>query len=243
MCPVDLDSTIYFQSILAHPMVSNTKIERAARGPGVVEIVISILLSLILGIFLGLLHLTMKPVLVVKALPADTIRGQVYFIEGTNSSGKSRQWTRKRQMLAEGGPIDIVFNQDELNAWISSVLPNMVARPGAPQESISMTTPNFRIHDDKLQFGVALKISFFGVEIPTAVQVRGHFVQSENGPQYIAEELFLGSLPFHKIPGYSGHEVQKAVWERPDIPEDVKKSLAGLSMVKIEGDALRVVRQ
>lgn len=213
------------------------------KGPGVVEIVLSVVLSLVLGGLLAVVHLTMKPVLVVKEMPADVIPGQVYFVEGTINSSKSRQWTRKRQILAEGGPIDVVFNQDELNTWLASAMPKEPAGSGAQQEAMNLKAPNIRLYDDKLQFGMALQFSLFGLEVPTAVQVRGHFVQTENGPLYVAEELFIGSLPFHKIPGYSGHEVQKVVLGRPDIPDDIKKAFTGLSLVSIEGGSLRVVRQ
>src|SRR5215217_2054823 len=106
--------------------MSSSKIDRALKGPGLFEITLGVLLSVILGIVLAALHLVFKPVEIVKAgtePPAEHDAGAVYFVEGAINSSKSRQWMRKRQMLADGAAVDVSFSEEELNAWMASVTP------------------------------------------------------------------------------------------------------------------------
>jgi len=173
-------------------MASNKKIERALNGPGPFEIILSILLSLVLGVLLAALHLVFKPVEVVKKAEEAVEVKNVYFVEGAVNSAKSRQWTRKRQMLTEGAAVDVVFNEEELNAWMATATPKPAApAPGATPAQPAMIQPeriNFRIQEGVLQVGLLGKLSAWAMSgssscrraVPLPPGLRGLFLSLRN---------------------------------------------------------------
>jgi len=100
----------------------NRKLERALYGPTIYEVTLGLLLSIALGAGLGIAFLIFKPAEVVAELPKVDERksGTVYYVAGTSDHLKGKQWMRKRQLLVDGTPGEIAFNEDDLNVWFMS---------------------------------------------------------------------------------------------------------------------------
>ncbi len=235
-------------------MASLTKTERAMRGPGFFEISLGVVLSIVLGVALAAVYLVLKPVEVVKELPKEPVIGAVYFVQGAIDSNKSRQWMRKRQMLSEGGTADIIFSEEELNAWIASVVPQAaskaksktatpdpaaVTKPEPAGPFLLLDRPNFRIRDNVLQLGLPATLNAFGVSLPLVLQTRGHFAQGANGYVFVADELYVGSLPTQRVPGLKDLIVQRMLVS-VEIPDDLRTAWSKLSLVAVEGDGLHL---
>jgi hypothetical protein len=222
-------------------MASNKKIERALKGPGLFEIIFGVILSLALGVLLAAVHLIFKPVEVVPKPPATAVAGQVYFIEGSVNSSKSRQWMRKRQMLADGASADVVFNEEELNAWMASMAPQ--AQKGAPANPDTLFTPervNFRIQNGSLQIGLLGKLNILGLNRDMVFQTRGKFVQGDNGFAFVADQLYIGSLPTHAVPNLAPLIIERVLAAQA-LPEELKATWKKLKLVAVENDSLRLV--
>ncbi len=221
-------------------MVTNKKLDRAQNGPGMVEVVFSVLLSLTLGVLLAALHLVFKPVEVVNKPPEELVAGQVYFVEGSVNSSKARQWTRKRQMLADGTSADVTFNEEELNAWMSSATSQ--AKKGADDE-MALFEPervNFRIQSGALQVGLLGKLAAAGVTRDLVFQTRGAFVEGNDGYVFDAKEFYIGSLPAHKVPGLAEFLIKRVIAAQ-ELPEDLKETWRKLKLVAVEDNVLRLV--
>jgi hypothetical protein len=224
-------------------MTSNKKIDRALNGPGPFEIILSIILSLVLGVLLAALHLVFKPVEIVKKADEAVEVKNVYFVEGAVNGTKARQWTRKRQMLAEGASADVMFNEEELNAWMASAGPKPAApATGASDGSPAMIQPeriNFRIQDGVLQVGLLGKITALGYERELVVQTRGTFEPGADGFVFVPSELYVGSLPAHALPGLMNFMI-KRLGRAQELPEDIKTTWKKLTLVAVEGNTLRL---
>jgi hypothetical protein len=222
-------------------MVSNKKMDRALNGPGMFEIVFGVILSLVLGVLLAALHLVFKPVEVAKKPPESPTPGQVYMIEGSVNSGKARQWTRKRQMLADGAAADVTFNEEELNAWMASATPQ--PQKGALESADATYIPekvNFRIQGGVLQVGLLGKVVLLGMNRDLVFHTRGTFVEGGGGYEFSAEELYVGSLPTHKVPGLTPFLIKRAMAAQA-LPEDLMATWKKLKLVAVEDDVLRLV--
>lgn len=225
-------------------MATKNKMDRALNGPGPVEIVFSVVISLVLGILIGALHLVFKPVVVVKKVEEATEVGSVYFVEGSANSSKSRQWTRKRQMLAGEGPVDVVLTEDELNAWLASAGAGVKsgAAPAAEKASAPLVQPegvNFRIQDGLMQVGAVGNLSALDFEFKLVVQTRGTFEPGANGFVFKPEEFYIGSLPAHVIPGLPAFLIKRLVASQ-ELPADLRETWSKLTLVAVEGNALRL---
>ena len=221
-------------------MTSNKKIERALNGPGWFEITLGVLLSLTLGVVLAALHLIFKPVEVAAKPPETPENGKVYFIEGSSNGNKARQWQRKRQMLADGATADVVFVEEELNAWMASA----TSKPaqGAAAAAPTMVTPekvNFRIQGGVLQVGVLNKVTVMGLTLDLVVQTRGKFVPGDGGFRFTADEFYIGSLPAHMVPGLVPL-IMERIMAAQELPEDLKTTWSKLKLVAVEDNSLHL---
>lgn len=225
-------------------MASNKKIERALNGPGPIEITLGVLLSISLGVLLAAIHLVFKPVEVVAKAPDELEPGKVYFVEGAVNSSKSRQWMRKRQMLADGGSVEVMFSEEELNAWMASVAPQPQAGAGAAAASgTAVLTPervNFRIRDGVMQIGLLGKLTALGFTRDMVFQARGKFEPGAEGHKFTADEFYIGSLPTHTVPGLA-ELIIKRVLAQQELPEDLQKTWKQLKLVAVEDSSLRLV--
>lgn len=216
-------------------MVSNKKIDRANNGPGFFEITLGVALSIALGVLLSAVYLILKPVTTKAELPESPDKSVVYYIEGSTNSSKARQWMRKRQMLADGTAVDVVLVEEELNAWVSNIAPEK----GAPVETVTPEKINFRIRDGVMQIGVQNKLNAAGFTRELVVQTRGTFVPGASGFVFTADELFIGSLPTHTVPGLKDFIIQRILANQP-IPEDMVASWNKLKTVAVEGNTLHL---
>lgn len=221
-------------------MAFNKKMDRAANGPGMVEIVFGAVLSVALGVALAALHLVFKPVEVVAKMPAEIVPGQVYFVEGGSSSSKARQWSRKRQMLADGNAADVSFNEEELNAWMAGANSQQQKAAGAEEALYTPERVNFRIQGGVLQVGVLGDLSAVGMTHQLVFQTRGTFVEGDGGFAFKADELFIGSLPAHKVPGLVPLLIKRAVAAQ-ELPDEIKAAWQRLKLVAVEDNVLRIV--
>jgi hypothetical protein len=247
---------------------TNKKLERKQRGPGLVEIVLGVFLSLGLGVALGAAHLVFRPVEKAPKDPAKApshslLYQPVYFTEGSASSSKGGSWKGKQQAFAAGRAGEISLVEDELNAFIAAAAPPPAqppkpaappakpadpkaddkAKPAAPEFAAAELAPgviNFRVRDGVLQAAFAGNFSVLGVPVSPLVQTRGTFAKGADGFAYVPGELYLGSLPAHKIPGLAGWLLAKAVAAQSGMPEDVKTAWTKLGNIAIEGDTLKL---
>lgn len=221
-------------------MTSNKKIERALNGPGWFEITLGVLLSLTLGVLLAALHLIFKPVEVAAKLPETPESGKVYFIEGSSNGNKARQWQRKRQILADGATADVIFTEEELNAWMASATPKPAQ--GAAATAPAVVTPekvNFRIQGGVLQVGVLNKVAVMGLTLDLVVQTRGKFVRGDGGFRFTADEFYIGSLPAHIVPGLVPM-IMERLMSAQELPEDLKTTWSKLKLVAVEDNSLHL---
>lgn len=100
----------------------NRKLERALYGPTIYEITLGLLLSVVLGAALGIVFLIFKPAEVVKEMPKEDerIQGITYYVAGTTDYALAKQWMKKRQILVDSTPGEVVFTENELNVWFMS---------------------------------------------------------------------------------------------------------------------------
>lgn len=223
-------------------MATNRKIERALSGPGIFEITFGVILSLALGVLIAAIHLVFKPVEVVAKQPDPVEAGKVYVLEGSVNSSKSRQWTRKKQMLVDGTTADISFSEEELNAWAATAAPQ-VQKGAATASPDALFTPervNFRISSGVMQVALLGKFSVIGLNLNMVFHTRGKFVQGAKGFEFKADELFLGSLPTHFVPSLMPMLIGRAMAAQ-ELPEDLKTSWTNLTLVAVEDNTLRFV--
>ena len=221
-------------------MAPNKKIERARNGPGLFEITLGVVLSITLGVLLAVLHLIFKPVEVVAKPPESVEAGKVYFIEGASNGNKARQWQRKRQMLADGAAADVVFSEEELNAWMASATPK--PPQGAAATQTVMVTPekiNFRIQGGLLQIGVQSKVAVLGLTQNLVVQTRGKFVHGDGGFRFTADEFYIGSMPAHIVPGLVPMIMERLL-SAQELPDDLKTTWSKLKLVAVEDNSLHL---
>lgn len=238
--------------------MKDKQLERALYGPSLFEITLGVVLSVVLGVALGVVFLVFKPVEVVKEkdLPRleDRIPGLVYYVEGSADRTRGKQWIRKRQALLAGTPGEIVFTEDELNAWSTSGTKQPAAKkpapkgkdataekPPVPEELFTPSALNFRIRDGALQVGspASLNLSMLQLSVPVVFQARGGFAKSGDMFMYAPNEIWVGSLPVHSIPGAREY-IMKTLAKTDMLPEDALNAWRRVSAVEVDGKALRV---
>jgi len=215
---------------------TKAKVERALYGPGVTEVTLGALLSLVLGGALALVYLAWKPVETVKEVPAEPAAGLVYYVPGSTNATKGRQYLRKRQLLVEGSSGEVInLSEEELNAWIGSSRANP---DGAGQGGlVSPQSINFRIQDGVFQVGLPCTVSLFGVNRPIILQARGGFTSDGESHVFSPEEVHVGSLAAHRVPGLTAL-VRSRLFDLERIPEDLRTAWNQLERVEVTGDQL-----
>jgi hypothetical protein len=229
--------------------MASTKIQRALHGPSVFEVLFGAVLSVVLGAAIAAVYLLFKPVETVRALPKEPDPTMVYFVEGNRDVMKARAWVRKRQQLAESVPGEVVFTEEELNAWAGEIGkpdPKDVAAGGAQQPQVGndfvMFKPkalNFRIADGALQAAVPGTVEFSGIPIPFVAQARGKFALRDGAWLFVPEELHLGSLAVHRFPWLMEKIVAR--YSEPGGPvHQAHQFLRRVTVIKIDGRTLRL---
>ncbi len=220
-------------------MASQKRIERELNGPGLFEITLGALMGIVLGVVLGCLFLVLKPVEILTKPPETqaAVAGDVYFLKGDVNTTKARQWTRKQQLLSAGGAADVFFNEDELNAWVASAT---AKAPSDPSKVVVPESVNFRIRDGVMQVGIIGKFQALEMTHPFVIQARGKFAPGANGFEFIADELYIGSLPTHRIPGLPQWLIQRSLAAQK-LPEELTTMWLKLKLVAVEDSMLHVI--
>lgn len=244
--------------------MSRTKIDRALYGPSLLEITLGAALSIALGAAVAFVFLVLKPVIVAKEPPKEEerVQGAVYFVEGNKDPLRSKQLIRKRQLLNEGTPGEIAFSEEELNAWFASNMPEKAPKPvpkpvapkaGAkaapqpapaadvPDELLSFEALNVRIRDGVFQVGIptSINLKMLMMSFPVVVQSRGSFEKQADMWIFKPSEMYLGSMPLHRIPGLTGALVQR-VMRSSLVPEEAITVWKRVSQVSVDGKQLKL---
>lgn len=231
----------------------NKRLERSLYGPTFLEITLGLFLSILLGAALGVLFLIFKPVTQVAELPKvdERKQGMVYYVPGAIDYSKAKQWMGKRQKLVESSSGDIIFTEDDLNAWSASGQPQPPAPPPnqkdappppPPEDLVTPSTVNFKLRDGSMQVGLPTTINLMGFVFPVISQAQGKFEKRGDMFMYIPEEVMIGSLPLHRFPGAVDYLV-KEVYSKDRIPEEFLTAWLRASNVAIDGNTLRITIQ
>ena len=228
------------------------KIDRALRGPSLVEVVLGAVLSLIIGVLLGAALLIFRPVVVVKELPKAEARdpNAIYFVEGSRENSRAREAAAKRKAFAEGQSVSVI--EDELNSQAGAATAfvppaNPAAAKKAAEEAvasgqtIATGTPNFRIREGKFQVGVpvTVSVSYLDFTQKVVVQARGGFEKQGDAFVYQPETFYVGCLPVQRIPILSKY-VREQFLDAQPIPDEIKASWMKLAGVSVEGNVLNL---
>lgn len=242
--------------------MKNSKIDRALYGPSLFEVTLGALLSVSLGAVVAFVFLVLKPVVVAKEMPheEERVQGTVYFLEGSKDPTRGRQWLRKRQLLMDGTAGEIALSEEELNAWFAAgskqpdkkPAPKPVAKPPAgkpgapaqapaeePEDLLVLDVPNFRIRDGVLQVGIPASLNLLSLSLPVVLQAQGKFEKGDDMWLYKPNVLYLGSMPLHKIPGFSDLLI-KRVLRSGALPDDVLAGWKRVSQVAVDGKQLKL---
>lgn len=230
-------------------MAENKKIEKALYGPSATEVALGAVLGLAAGVLAACAYLVFKPVSQVREMPKEPVRGMLYYLPGSDSGAKSRNWSAKQKQLVAGTSVSFV--EDELNAWATSTFgaapraPAPGAKAGdAPADGgiFQPGTPNFKIVDGKLQIGTKCVLNWYGLTHEVIVLSTGSFERSGDRFVFKPETLHLGSCPLHLLPAVSGPLFEHLVGKKK-IPDEVKSAWVKVDDVAIEGATLKLTIQ
>lgn len=228
--------------------MADKKLEKALYGPSTTEVILGAILGLLAGVAVACVYLVFKPVPTVKEMPKEPVRGMVYFLPGSDSRAKSKDWEAKLKQFQSGASIQV--NEDELNAWIAAQKNPVPAKPaaaGAPTAAAPTApaaegfvipgTPNVRITGGILQVGLPCKLNWFGLATDVTVQARGTFQKSGEQYVFVPQSIHLGSCPLHVLPGIGGLLLGHIV-EKQKFSDDLRAAWAKLGEVSIAGGTL-----
>lgn len=216
----------------------NKKLQRELNGPSWTEVILGALLSLCLGVVLAAAFLVLKPVSKVKELPKEPDPKVVYFLEGSQDSGRARQAASKEKAFLQGG--SVVLTEDEANTLISPP-----AKPGAkpaeppPEKTLSAGSPNVRIRRSLLQVAVPIRLNVYGLQHEIIVQARGGFEKRADVFVFVPNEFLVGSCPLQQLPMVQAMLTKRFI-AAVTIPEDLATAWRKLSDVAVEGSTLRL---
>ncbi|MDP3073968.1 MAG: hypothetical protein Q8N18_27035 [Opitutaceae bacterium] len=193
------------------------------RGPSWAEVILGAVFSLGLGAVLGAVFLALHPIEVVKELPPEAERkaGVVYHLDGSRDVNKARLASTKKKAFLEGQ--SVTLTEDELNVLAgpapaprrpaakgpaAAKAPAAKPAPSAPSGSgagadeaaLVRGTPNFRLREDDVQISVPVTVNALGLGSVVTVRANGQFVRQGDVFIYEIGDLYVGSLPVHRLP-------------------------------------------
>jgi hypothetical protein len=236
--------------------MADKRIEKALYGPSTTEVALGALLGFLVGVLAACVYLVWKPVQKVTKLPEPDkiVAGTVYFLPGTESSAKARNWQSKQKTFVAGGQIQL--NEEELNAWSASLgappapppanagakaKPEAkdAAKPAAPAGFLIPAPPNFRIADNKLQIGFKCTLNYFGLTYDVIVLATGTFEKQDGRFTFKPATFYFGSCPLHKLPGVSSF-VGNRLLAAEKVPDEIRTAWAKISDIGLQGNLLTV---
>jgi hypothetical protein len=227
--------------------MADKKLEKALYGPSTTEVILGAILGLLAGVAVACVYLVFKPVPTVKEMPKEPVRGTVYFLPGSDSRAKSKDWEAKLKQFLAGASVQVT--EDELNAWIMAqktpAPAKTAAAPAAPAAAtpapvegfVIPGTPNVRIAGDVMQVGLPCTLNWFGLATDVTVQARGTFQKSGDVYVFVPQSVHLGSCPLHIMPGFGGLLLDH-VLEKQKLSDDLRAAWAKLGEVSIVGGTL-----
>jgi hypothetical protein len=237
--------------------MADKKIEKALYGPSLTEVALGAILGLLAGVLAACVYLVMfKPVMTVKELPKEPVRGMIYYIPGAESNAKGRTWTAKQKSFIGGA--NVVLVEEELNAWAASAFSGAAAKPAGPAKKdaapapgaaapaldgiFNPGNPNFKIANGKLQIGTKVILNWYGLTKEVMLVTTGDLVKSGDKFVYSAHTLYLGSCPIHLLPAAAG-PLMSTLFDKKKAPDAINSAWAKLSDATIEGNTLKLTVQ
>lgn len=226
--------------------MADKKIEKALYGPSTTEVALGAVLGLGTGLLAACVYLVFKPVEQVREMPPEEkqTRGTIYYIPGSELSGKSRNWSAKQKQFVAGQSVVLV--EDELNAWAGSAFVVPVAKPGAPPSSeggiFQPGRPNFKIADGKMRIGFKCLINWYGLGREVFVVTTGEIRRNGDRFGFVPETVYLGSCPVHLLPAVPGPLVSHLLGKK-EFSDELRSAWAKVDEVTIEGSTLRLTVQ
>jgi hypothetical protein len=205
--------------------MADKKIDKVLYGPSITEVALGAVLGLIAGVLVACVYLVFKPALLVKEMPKEPVRGAIYFIPGSESNAKNRNWSAKQKQFIAGTSITVV--EDELNAWAASAFAAPAPKAGAKPEDakpgldgiFNPGTPNFKITASNIQISLKCVLNWFGLTKEVTVLTTLHLLPSLAGP--MASTLI----------------------DKKKAPDGIASAWAKLSDVTVEGGSLKLTMQ
>lgn len=173
--------------------------------PGFFGIVFGVLLSVLLGAVLACVHLMVTPVEVLTADPKEAEAGKVYFVR----TAKGGDWERKvAQLQNSSAGLVVRLNDAELSGWAGKLFEqymlerdkNADGREARAKEAGNMASA--RIAGDRVHAGLVVRRKGALVAETFVLQARGGFSRGPFGWRFDPDEVYAGSLPLHKLPGF-----------------------------------------
>lgn len=111
--------------------MSAKKRDMSAHEPSWAEVILGAVLSVALGGVLGIVLLAIKPSAAVKEIPADAVKGTIYYVQGSHDSAKGKSAAAKRKQFAQGAAGTMSFTEDEINSFLPPPPPLFTAKKPA----------------------------------------------------------------------------------------------------------------
>lgn len=228
--------------------MADKKIEKALYGPSTTEVALGAILGLIAGLLVACVYLVFKPVLQVKEMPKEPVRGAIYYIPGSELSAKARNWTTKQRQWVAGNNIEVV--EDELNAWSAATFGAGAVKPPAGKDGaggggggydgiFNPGTPNFKIADGQMQIGFKCVLNWYGLTSEVIVLTTGTLKPSGDDFVFSPDTFYLGSCPLHLMPSLST-PLMKHLIGKKKVPDEIKSAWAKQTGAAIEGSTLKL---
>ena len=173
--------------------------------PGFFGIVFGALLSALLGAVLAAVHLALTPVTVLSAEPKEPEAGQVYFVR----TAKGGDWEKKvAQLQNSSAGLVVRLNDAELSGWSGKLYEQFTLQRDKNEDgrearaSAAGRMASARIAGDRIEAGVVLDRKGALLAETFVVQARGGFSRGPFGWRFDPEEVYAGSMPLHKVPGF-----------------------------------------
>jgi len=236
--------------------MADKKIEKALYGPSVTEVALGAILGLLAGLAAAAVYLVFRPVLQVKELPKEPVRGAIYYIPGSDLKAKSQGWSAKQKQFVGGTSVQL--SEEELNAWSTTTFgatapatPKPAGKGTEPAKDAAAPkydgifnpgTPNFKITGDTLQIGFKCVLNWYGLTHEVIVVSTGTIEPEGDDFVYVPKTLHLGSCPLQMIPG-----AMQPLWNhlvgKKTVPDEIKSAWAKMKDAKVEGGAVKLTMQ
>lgn len=229
--------------------MADNKIEKALYGPSITEVILGAILGSLAGLLTACVYLVFKPVAQVREMPKEPVRGVVYYLPGSESNARSRNWQAKQKQFLAGTNVEVV--EDELNAWGATLAAQSGAKGGGagkpeggaqPEGIFIPGKPNFRVVDGKIQVGLKCTLNWYGLMKDVTVQAVGDFERSGERVVFVLDKIYLGSCPLHLLPLAPGW-LASHLTNRERIPDEMRAAWAKLNAVTIEGEKVKLAAQ